>query len=49
MQSTFDALALHWAHTDVLDLPVLEQLAVMAVLVLDDLVNISGRRGRTEL
>ena len=44
MESALDALTFDWAHTDISGLPVLEKHAVISVLVLDHLVNISGRR-----
>ena len=38
-------MTLDWAHTDILGLAVLEEQAVVSVLVLDHLVNVSrGRR-----
>jgi len=49
MEGALDALSLHWAHADVLDLSIRKQLAVMAVLELDDLVNVGGRRRSTKL
>lgn len=38
-------MTLDWAHTDILGLTVLEEQAVVSVLILDHLVNVSrGRR-----
>ena len=38
-----DVLALHWTHAYVLQLTVLDELAVAAILELNDLVHILGR------
>ena len=37
-------MTLDWAHTDILGLTVLEEQAVVSVLVLDHLVHVSGGR-----
>ncbi len=44
LKSTLDRLPFDWAHAHIPVLPLAQQLAIMLVLKLDDLVDISRRR-----
>ena len=47
LKGSFHGLCFDWTHADIFDLAILNQLAILSVLELNDLMNVLGWRSRS--